>query len=106
MSGLISSTVTKLWKKMRNKEYRDSFVAADLSNTVAAQIHSLREKHEWTQSQLAEKTGMKQSRISALEDPDYENFEIKTLRRLAAAFDVGLMVRFVPFSELLWRSVE
>jgi hypothetical protein len=48
---------------------------------------------------------MKQSRISALEDPNYENIEVGTLRRLASAFDVGLTVRFVPFSELVrWSA--
>ena len=43
---------------------------------------------------------MKQSAISRLESPDYGNLNIKTLRRIASAFDVGLIVRFVPFSEL------
>jgi hypothetical protein len=35
-----------------------------------------------------------------LEDPNYENIEVATLRRLASAFDVALTVRFIPFSEL------
>jgi hypothetical protein len=43
---------------------------------------------------------MRQSRISTLEDPNYENFEAATLRRLASAFDVALTIRFIPFSEL------
>jgi transcriptional regulator with XRE-family HTH domain len=60
----------------------------------------LREAKGWTQKQLAEKCGMRQSRISALEDPNYENFEAATLRRLASAFDVALTIRFIPFSEL------
>lgn len=60
----------------------------------------LREARGWTQKQLAEKCGMRQSRISTLEDPNYENFEAATLRRLASAFDVALTIRFIPFSEL------
>lgn len=44
--------------------------------------------------------------ISALEDPNYENIEVGTLRRLASAFDVALTVRFVPFSELATWTVE
>ena len=43
---------------------------------------------------------MKQSRISDLEDPNYENYQTRTLVKLASAFDVGLVVKFVPFSEL------
>lgn len=85
---------------MKSREYRESFVASHVSNTIAAQIFMMREDREWTQKALAEKAGMKQSRISAIEDPDFENIEIATLRRLASAFDVGLSVRFVPFSEI------
>jgi hypothetical protein len=43
---------------------------------------------------------MAQARISVLEDPNYGNFSINTLKRIAAAFDVALSVRFVAFSEL------
>jgi transcriptional regulator with XRE-family HTH domain len=90
---------------MTKKTYRDAFVAVHVSNTVASQIASLRAERKWTQGELAEKSGMRQSRISALEDPNNENFEIKTLERLASAFDVALTVRFVPYSEIaLWAS--
>jgi transcriptional regulator with XRE-family HTH domain len=85
---------------MRNKEYRDSFVAANISNTISAQIHNMRESRKWTQTELATRCDMRQPRISALEDPECENVEIATLRRVASAFDVALSVRFVPFSEI------
>jgi len=102
MRGPISSTMRKIWKKIcKSKAYRDSYVAAHVSNTVAAQITLMREARDWTQSLLAEKAGMKQSRISTLEDPNYENIEVATLKRLASAFEVGLTIRFVPFSELV-----
>jgi transcriptional regulator with XRE-family HTH domain len=100
MSDPISLMIRKIWKKMRKKAYRDAFVQAQISDTVAAQISSLRNARGWKQTELAEKAGMKQSRISALEDPNHGNFEIETLRKLASAFDVGLVVRFVPFSEI------
>jgi transcriptional regulator with XRE-family HTH domain len=86
---------------MATKDYRDAYVSAHVSNTVASQISMLREKEGWTQKQLAQKAGMSQSRISALEDPNYENYEIGTLKRVASAFDVALTVRFTPFSELV-----
>ena len=38
--------------------------------------------------------------ISRLEDPNYGRYSLKTLKRLARAFDVGLLVRFVSFGEL------
>lgn len=90
---------------MRKKAYRDSYAAAHVSNTVASQIEMLREERGWTQQQLAERAGMKQSRISVLEDPNNENFEIGTLRRIASAFDVALLVRFTAFSQIVdWAA--
>jgi hypothetical protein len=48
---------------------------------------------------------MPQNAISRLESPDYGKLTLTTLRRLAMAFDVGLIVRFVPFTEMVdWVS--
>jgi len=91
---------------MRNKEYRDSFVAANISNTISVQIHTMREGRKWTQTELASRCDMRQSRISALEDPECENVEIATLRRVASAFDVALIVRFAPFSQVARLSTS
>lgn len=66
----------------------------------------MRHSRRWTQGQLADKCGMKQPRISALEDPDFENVEIATLQRIASAFDVGLLVAFVPFSDIARRATS
>jgi transcriptional regulator with XRE-family HTH domain len=108
MAATSSSTsmTAKLWEKMANKDYRDAYVAAHISNTVASQISMLREREGWSQTQLAKKAGMSQSRISALEDPNYENYEIATLKRVASAFDVGLTVRFTPYSDLVTWVTE
>lgn len=101
-----TSRLSQIWRKFRDKEYRDSFVSADISATLAAQVYALRERRGWTQKQLADTTGMAQARISLLEDPSYDKQTLTTLKRLASAFDVGLMVRFVPLSEQLRRTVE
>jgi transcriptional regulator with XRE-family HTH domain len=95
-----------IWKKMKNKEYRDSFVAAQISNTISAQIHTMRQTRGWTQSDLASRCDMRQSRISDLEDPELQNVEIATLRRIASAFDVALIVRFARFSEVARLSAS
>jgi len=89
-----------LWEKFKDKVYRDGFVAGHLANNIAAQIFSTRELRGLTQTELAEKAGMAQARISVMEDSGYENLSVKTLKRLASALDVALVVRFVPFSEL------
>ncbi len=36
-----------------------------------------------------------------MEDPDYGSYTLSTLRRVASALDVALVVRFVPFSQLV-----
>lgn len=108
MSSNIESIRAQLWEKMRgNKGYRHDFVAAHLSTNIAAQIQTLRESQPepWTQKQLAEKSGMARARISVLENPSYDKHSLSTLKRIAGAFDVALVVRFVAFSELVkWVS--
>jgi len=48
---------------------------------------------------------MNQNAISRLESVDYGKPTITTLKRLAAALDVSLIVRFAPFSEVVdWVS--
>lgn len=58
----------------------------------------------WTQEKLAEKTGMRQPSISGLMTPGKTRPNIETLRRVAEAFDCGLAVRFVPYSDLVQWS--
>lgn len=92
----------KLIAKLKNKEYRDAFVSEHISTGIPFQMRALREQEErkWSQKELGKRAGMLQERISVLEDPDYGKFNIATLKKIASAFDIGLVVRFVPFSEL------
>ncbi|MBI1792518.1 MAG: helix-turn-helix transcriptional regulator [Acidobacteria bacterium] len=66
----------------------------------------LKSRAGWTQETLAQRANMLQPRISALMTPGKARPNIETLRRIAEAFDCGLMVRFVPFSELARWSEE
>lgn len=63
-------------------------------------MRSIREKLGWSQEQLAIAAGMNQNAISRLESFSYGKATLTTLKRLAAALDVALIVRFAPFSEL------
>lgn len=89
----------QIWESLKSKKFRDAFVSSHLATNIASQIFALREKFGWTQRDLARETGMAQARISLIENVSYESFTIATLKRIAAAFDVMLIVRFVPFSE-------
>jgi len=86
---------------MKDKGYRHGMVNAQIEIDLPFQIRALRKQRGWTQPELAVKTGMKQPRISNMEKPGVTHFSLETLRRLAEAFDVALVVRFAPFSELL-----
>jgi transcriptional regulator with XRE-family HTH domain len=57
------------------------------------------------QADLANEAKLHQSRISMFETPGAANVTLETLSRLAAAFQVGVVVKFVPFSEMLkWEN--
>jgi transcriptional regulator with XRE-family HTH domain len=89
----------------RGKQTRAQFVSSQIDKGIAYQLRALRDRQELSQEKLAELVGMNQNAISRLESPRYGRPTISTLKRLAAAFDVALVVRFVPFSYLVkWVS--
>jgi transcriptional regulator with XRE-family HTH domain len=61
----------------------------------------MREDRTWTQAKLAEKLGTTQNTVSRLENPKTSKPTITTLKRIAEAFDVALIVKFAPFSEFV-----
>jgi transcriptional regulator with XRE-family HTH domain len=92
---------TSLIRKLKkSKEYRDGFVDSEISVGLPFQIRALREQRGWSQKDLADATAMLQPRICAMEQAGYGNFTLSTLKKLASAFDIGLLVRFASFGEL------
>ncbi len=101
----MSDRSKKLSKLLENSASRASYIRAKLNINLPSQIRGIRRHREWTQQELAQIAEMKQARISAIESPGAVKFNIETLIRLAAAFRVGLQVKFVPFSEMLrWEN--
>ncbi len=90
-----------LQRLRRGRRVRSKFVESHLSKALAFQIRSLREKESWSQQGLAEKISSNQNAVYRAENPNYGKQTITTLKKIAAAFDVALVVRFVPFSELI-----
>jgi len=84
------------------RDYADSF----LDSAIALQIKALRLQRKWSQKELAERAGMKQSRISAMERADYSRWSLSTLRRLAYAFDLALEVHFESFGTFLDNTLS
>jgi len=95
-------TISKL---LNEQAARESYIRSKLSVLLPAQIRSLRLRRGQKQSELAASAEMKQARISKLEQIGAANFSIETMIHLAAAFRTGLIVKFVPFSDMLkWEN--
>jgi ribosome-binding protein aMBF1 (putative translation factor) len=63
---------------------------------VARQIYELRTQAGLTQAQVAKLIGTTPSVISRLEAADYEGHSLSMLRRIAAALQRRVEIRFVP----------
>lgn len=105
MSTTSRSSGERLFASLTTPEERVGFVEAGIDEMLAAQIRGMREARGWSQRELGERAGMAQATICALENPNYSRYSLRTLKRLAAAFDVGLNVRFTPFSALAAQAV-
>ena len=77
-------------RKPRTKAYRDAYRAANVSATVQHRIWELRKERGWSQAELARRMGTSQNAISRLEQPTDHLITMRTLVRLANAFDVSL----------------
>ena len=88
---------------LADKTYRDAFVADQIRIGVPLQIKQMRDERGITQEQLGQQIQppMAQESVWRLENPNKANLTIGTLLRVASALDVGLVVRFVPFSEVV-----
>jgi transcriptional regulator with XRE-family HTH domain len=102
---IIDERKKTLFDELKEKEYREAYVSSIVDVGVAFQIRALRDQKHWSQTELAEKAKMQQERISVLENPSHSP-TLATLKKLAAAFDVGLIVRFAPFSEVVEQETN
>ncbi len=87
----------RLREEFQDKDYADTYIDEFLNASIATQIKVLREQRGLTQGQLAQLAEMKQERICVLENVNYDSWSLKTLKRLASAFDVTLKVSFETF---------
>lgn len=103
---MITDKEKQLRDSLDNKEYREALAIEHVNTTLAIQIRKLRENGQWSQSDLAGLLGKHQETISQWENPDYGRHSITTLKALAKIFDVALLVKFIPFSELVEDMVN
>lgn len=105
----MSTTTVKrdLLENCKDRDYREALNLENVYASVCGQMRNIREQQELSQLELGRKAKMAQERISILEDPNAETKPtLNTLLRIAGALDVGLEVRFIPFSRVLETSVN
>jgi DNA-binding XRE family transcriptional regulator len=69
---------------------------ARANEEIARKIRELRTAASLTQTQLAKLIGTTASVICRLEDADYEGHSLAMLRRIGAALNQRVQIRFVP----------
>ena len=73
-----------------------SLEAARANLDIGCKIHELRTKAGLSQRELAKRIGTSAANICRLENADYQGHSLSMLRRIAAALEMRVDVRFVP----------
>jgi transcriptional regulator with XRE-family HTH domain len=105
----MSDRLERIYKLLNSQKSRASYIKAKLVVLVPAQIRALRlsstNPRMPYQRDLAREADVHQSRISMFETPGAANITLETLSKIAAGLRVGVIVKFVPFHEMLgWEN--
>lgn len=100
-----SPLLERLRDLFQDPEYRHAYAESFTNTFIAAQLKANREKRQLLQSELATVADMKQSRISTIENVNYESWSVRTLRRIARAMDLVLVVKLESFGAVI-RDME
>jgi hypothetical protein len=94
--------LARLAKKMRDKGYRDGYVAAHTRQVLAKQMREFR--GAMPQTEFANLIDKRQTMVSRLENPNYSGWTVGTLLEIASKLNVAVFVRFVDFLTFLKYS--
>ncbi len=79
-------------EKLKDKTWAKEFEEEYEKTRIAVEIAGLREKRGLTQAALAKRVGTTQSVIARLENPNYGNYTLRMLSRVAKALGGQLKV--------------
>jgi transcriptional regulator with XRE-family HTH domain len=96
----MSDTRDALRVELRDPEFSEGYAESFLNSYIATQIKVIREQRQMKQSDLARRVGTTQTAISRIENVNYSSWNINTLKKLARAFRVRLMVSFETYGTL------
>jgi len=75
-----------------------SLEAERINLDIACKIYDLRTKAGMSQRELAKRIGTSAANICRLENADYQGHSLSMLRRIAAALEMRVDVRFLPIA--------
>ena len=81
-------------KEMENPRFKAIYSEVAANMSIGEQIAKLRQKAKMSQLELAKKVKTSRTAIARYESGDYENFNVKTLSRIARAFHKHLKISF------------
>ncbi len=87
--------------EFKDREFKKSFYKGLEKTRIAIEITAARERRRLSQKELADMVGSSQSAIARLENPDYNGYSIRTLRKIAEALDLQLTVSLEERAEQL-----
>jgi transcriptional regulator with XRE-family HTH domain len=90
--------------ELAEKEMRHAYLSAQTRTKLINQIRAIRNQRGWSQGEFSAILEKPQSNVSRLENREYGSFTLNTLFELASAFDVGLVVEFVPYENFLLHT--
>jgi ribosome-binding protein aMBF1 (putative translation factor) len=82
--------------KMKEPAFKKAWHDLDSEFELLESIIKARESAGLTQDELAKRIGTKQPALSRLERGGFQKANIETLRKIAEALDVELVIRFQP----------
>lgn len=102
MTEIAASINLNLVEKLTHDPgFRQEFFWAETSASIAADLVALRKRRGLNQTQLAKKVGTKQPAISRIEQADYQNRNLNTLRVVVDALGGRLRVVIEPYEDVL-----
>ena len=85
----------RLKEDLKDPVFKKFYEEEDVFATLAIKIARLREEKALSQKELAGLLHTSQQMVSRLEDPHNGSFSLKTLLKLARAFNKKLSVQFI-----------
>ena len=86
-----------LQKRLKDRRFRERFIATAARDQIASQIRQLRLKRGFrNQTEFAKAARMQQSAVSRIEQADYNGWTFQTLLKVAFALNARLRVTFEP----------